>query len=92
MSNRVDLIIVEIGDQRKVFMAPRHSCFEKGDEVVVETGIKAEGFELTAGKVIETLTFVDVDEHVVDFVLAAAKQTRPLPRIMQHVKYIDMEY
>lgn len=92
MSNRVDLIIVEIGDQRKIFMAPRLTHLEKGDEVVVETGIKSDGFELTAGKVIETLTYIDEDEHVVDFVLAAAFQTRPVPRIKQHVKYIDMEY
>lgn len=90
--SRFDLIAVQIGDQKKVFMAPRLSHFEKGDEVVVETGIKVDGFELTAGKVIETLTFVDDDEHAIDFSLALTGQTRPLPRIKQHVKYIDMEY
>ena len=90
--SRFDLIAVQIGDKKRLFMAPHFSRIEKDDEVVVETGIKADGFELTMGKVIETMTFVDDDDHVIDFALAVFDQTRPLPRIKKHVKYIDMEY
>lgn len=86
-----DLVGVKFGDEVKLYQAPGWSGIKEGDEVLVETGINDVEFGEALGVAL-TVNSVTEDSEVLQVLLKHYDQTLPLPKVIGHKVYIEMEY